>query len=148
MRNPRMSRALLATAAAVALGVSTAPAPAYAGEGSYHCHVLVYGSIEDKYLKVDAQAGPLGCPADVETAAANSGRWEQFTNGTIFWSLATGAHIVWGQILPKWVQYGRERDYGYPLTDEMTTPDGDGRYNHFQNGTMYWTANGGANATC
>jgi hypothetical protein len=28
---------------------------------------------------------------------------------------------------------------GLPLTDETTAPDGVGRYNHFENGSIYWT---------
>ena len=28
---------------------------------------------------------------------------------------------------------------GYPLTDETSTPDGVGRYNHFQFGSIYWS---------
>ena len=28
---------------------------------------------------------------------------------------------------------------GYPVTDETITPDGRGRYNHFQYGSIYWT---------
>ncbi|SED28345.1 LGFP repeat-containing protein [Streptomyces sp. 2112.3] len=31
-----------------------------------------------------------------------------------------------------------------PVTDEMTTPDGRGRYTHFQNGSIYWSAATGA----
>ncbi|MBW6439076.1 hypothetical protein KZ829_35640 [Actinoplanes hulinensis] len=55
---------------------------------------------------------------------------------------------MWGAILSKWVQYGREGGYGYPLTDELTTPDRGGRYQQFQGGSMYWTPNGGAHSTC
>ena len=35
---------------------------------------------------------------------------------------------------------GWERSFlGYPLTDESPTPDGIGRFNHFQGGSIYWT---------
>lgn len=27
---------------------------------------------------------------------------------------------------------------GYPITDERATPDKTGRYNHFENGSIYW----------
>ena len=34
---------------------------------------------------------------------------------------------------------------GYPVTDEMGTPDGVGRFNHFANdGSIYWTRATGA----
>ncbi|MYW41980.1 hypothetical protein GT346_01145, partial [Streptomyces sp. SID161] len=31
-----------------------------------------------------------------------------------------------------------------PVTDEMTAPDGRGRYTHFQGGSIYWSAATGA----
>jgi uncharacterized protein with LGFP repeats len=33
---------------------------------------------------------------------------------------------------------------GYPVTDERVTPDGIGRFNHFQAGSIYWTLTTGA----
>ncbi len=33
---------------------------------------------------------------------------------------------------------------GLPLTDETGTPDGIGRFNHFQGGSIYWTPATGA----
>jgi uncharacterized protein with LGFP repeats len=34
---------------------------------------------------------------------------------------------------------------GYPTTDELSTPDGIGRYNHFDKaGSIYWTPGTGA----
>ena len=43
------------------------------------------------------------------------------------------------------VVLGWERSFlGYPLTDETATPDGVGRYNHFQGGSIYWTPATGA----
>jgi uncharacterized protein with LGFP repeats len=140
----RRSAAVLSALCIGAVCMVSVPAPAYAGEGSYHCNVLVYGGIEDKYLEFKAQSGPLGCPLAVEADAANGGRWEPFQGGVIYWHPASGAHVVWGAILEKWTQYGRESGYGYPLTDETATPDGIGRYNHFGNGSIYWTSATGA----
>ena len=28
---------------------------------------------------------------------------------------------------------------GFPVTDELGTPDGRGRFNHFEGGSIYWT---------
>src|SRR5215207_7282221 len=62
-----------------------------------------------------------------------------------FWSPQTGEHDVHGAILEKWASLGWERGFlGYPLTDETITPDGIGRYNHFQGGSVYWTPTTGA----
>ena len=39
-----------------------------------------------------------------------------------------------------WKSLGWETGFlGYPLTDELPTPDGVGRFNHFQGGSIYWT---------
>jgi hypothetical protein len=52
---------------------------------------------------------------------------------------------VIGAIRDKWLSLGGEGSFlGQPLTDELTTPDGVGRFNHFQGGSIYWTPNTGA----
>ena len=37
-----------------------------------------------------------------------------------------------------------DKPLGYPKTGELVTPDGVGRYNHFENGSIYWTQATGA----
>jgi uncharacterized protein with LGFP repeats len=39
---------------------------------------------------------------------------------------------------------GVTREVGYPLTDETQTPDGLGRFNHFEGGSIYWKPGIGA----
>src|SRR5262249_18443167 len=52
---------------------------------------------------------------------------------------------VMGAIRDKWLQLGGSAWFlGEPLTDETTTPDGVGRFNHFQGGSIYWTPHTGA----
>jgi uncharacterized protein with LGFP repeats len=36
------------------------------------------------------------------------------------------------------------RPLGYPATDEIALPDGEGRLNHFEHGSIYWTSQTGA----
>jgi hypothetical protein len=56
------------------------------------------------------------------------------------------AHEVHGAIAAKYRMLGAEASFlGYPTTDETATPDGIGRYNHFQAGSIYWTPGTGAN---
>jgi uncharacterized protein with LGFP repeats len=138
-----MMAAVLALGAALVL-----PGTAFAGTGSYHCGTLVYGAIEDKYLQLGAENGALGCPTNQESNANRGGRWEAFKNGYIFWHPNFGAHAVYGLIGIKWTEMGRENGVlGYPLTDESGTPDGVGRYNHFEySGSIYWTPSTGAHA--
>ena len=50
---------------------------------------------------------------------------------------------VIGDIREKWLSLGGASSFlGQPLTDELTTPDGVGRYNHFQGGSIYWVIAG------
>ncbi|HWE90577.1 MAG TPA: choice-of-anchor D domain-containing protein [Pseudonocardiaceae bacterium] len=85
----------------------------------------------------------LGFVVSGEYATTGGGMAEDFSNGTIYWSAATGAWMVKGRI---WLHYkalgGPASFLGYPTTDENTTPDGIGRYNHFaKDGSIYWTPN-------
>jgi uncharacterized protein with LGFP repeats len=52
---------------------------------------------------------------------------------------------VIGAIRDKWLALGGPSSFlGQPLTDELGTPDGVGRFNHFQGGSIYWTPTIGA----
>ena len=63
----------------------------------------------------------------------------------MFWHPDTDAYEVHGLIRERWRAMGAERPIlGYPTTNESTTPDGIGRYNHFQKGSIYWTPTTGA----
>ncbi|HEV7689160.1 MAG TPA: GH25 family lysozyme, partial [Acidimicrobiia bacterium] len=107
------------------------------------------GAIADLWTKQGGGAGPLGAPVNDEYAVAG-GRAEDFAFGRIYWTPATGAHAVQGQILAKYVALGGPAGpVGFPTTDETPTPDGAGRFNHFTgNGvgaSIYWTRGTGAN---
>lgn len=63
-----------------------------------------------------------------------TGRWQEFEKGAILWHPQVDrgtAHVVWGDILKKFWAMGAEAFFGYPVTDELATPDTVGRYNHF-----------------
>ncbi|MET8136217.1 hypothetical protein ABZ153_39365 [Streptomyces sp. NPDC006290] len=73
------------------------------------------------------------------------GRSRDFQNGTIEWSPQTGSQEVHGAIRDHYASLGGSGGFlGYPLTDETGTPDGIGRFNHFENGSIYWTPETGA----
>lgn len=108
-------------------------------------------AIDDKYAQLGGPGGFLGRPFDAgagsEELPNRSGRgtFRDFEHGTIIWSPETGAHEVHGDIRVKWARLGGEDGFlGFPLTDETGTPDGIGRYNHFEGGSIYWTPNTGA----
>ncbi|MFI5529964.1 LGFP repeat-containing protein [Kitasatospora sp. NPDC051853] len=68
----------------------------------------------------------MGCPTSDELGTPDGvGRFQVFDNGSIYWTPDTGAHAVWGAIRQRWADLGWERGYlGYPLSDEITNPDG------------------------
>ncbi len=107
---------------------------------------IVYGAIRAKWDSLGAETGFLGAPTTDElSTACGGGRFNHFAGGSIYWTPATGAHEVHGSIRAKWASLGWECSFlGFPLTDESTTPDGVGRYNHFQGGSVYWTPATGA----
>lgn len=87
--------------------------------------------------------GTLGAhTTDVTLTPDGKGGYQDFQNGwSIYWTTPqTSAYEVHGAIRDKWVALGRESSVlGYPITDETGTPDGRGRFNHFEHGSIYWT---------
>ena len=67
------------------------------------------------------------------------------SNGAVYWSSATGAWAVYGVINTRYDALGAAGSVlGLPRTDEKAAPDGRGRYNQFQSGSIYWTPQTGA----
>jgi hypothetical protein len=108
----------------------------------------VHGAIHEKWKSLGWETSFLGYPiTDELTTPDGEGRFTHFQGGSIYWTPSTGAHEVHGAIRAKWSAMGWETSYlGYPITDERTTPDTVGRYNHFQGGSIYWTPSTGAQA--
>jgi uncharacterized protein with LGFP repeats len=101
----------------------------------------VHGSILAKYDQYGAEWSFLGYPTTDETSTPDGvGRYNHFQAGSIYWHPDLGAFVIYGLIRQKWADLGWERSWlGYPTTDETGTPDGVGRFNHFQNGSIYYT---------
>jgi hypothetical protein len=106
----------------------------------------VHGAIRDKWASLGWERSFLGYPLTDETGTPDGvGRYNHFQGGSVYWTSSTGAHEVHGANRDKWASLGWERSFlGYPLTDEIGAPDGVGRYNHFQGGSVYWTSGTGA----
>lgn len=88
----------------------------------------------------------LGAPTTPEwPTPTRPGAFRHFERGSIYWSAATGAREVHGAIRDRWQETGWEQGpLGLPTTDEIATPDGIGRYNHFEQGSIYWSPSRGA----
>ncbi|OFU53880.1 alpha/beta hydrolase-fold protein [Corynebacterium sp. HMSC11E11] len=87
----------------------------------------------------------LGTCLSPEYETADGGRAQDLTNGRAYWHPRTGAQFVWGRIGARYHEVGGPSSpLGYPTTSEMSTPDGDGRFVHFEHGSIYWTQETGA----
>ncbi|MFH5232484.1 LGFP repeat-containing protein [Antrihabitans spumae] len=94
------------------------------------------------------EGGKLGYPTSDEIVNPdNIGRRQTFQGGTIYWRV-NEAYYVTGAIRDKWNQLGplpAERSFlGYPISDEVVLPGGQGRMNRFENGVIYWSPTTGA----
>ncbi|MFO7565270.1 MAG: hypothetical protein R6X02_21690 [Enhygromyxa sp.] len=103
-------------------------------------------NIDEKYQELGGSQGFLGDALEPETDSADGeGRYRRYQNGDIYWHPSTDAHAVHGSIRTRYRAMGAETGaLGYPLTDERSTPEGVGRYNHFQRGSIYWHPTTGA----
>jgi uncharacterized protein with LGFP repeats len=106
----------------------------------------VHGAVGGRYRQLGGPLSPLGFPVTDELGAADGvGRFNDFQRGSISFTVPTGAHEVRGAIWGTWVALGRERSVlGYPVTDELGTADGVGRFGDFQRGSVYFTPATGA----
>jgi hypothetical protein len=100
----------------------------------------------DIWVRSGGATGTLGLPTgDFTPTPDGIGCFMPFERGSIYSSLTSGTHEVHGDIRTRWGALGWETGFlGYPVTDETRTPDQVGAYNHFQHGSIYWTAQTGA----
>jgi LGFP repeat/Peptidase_C39 like family len=106
----------------------------------------VIGAIDEKYRALGGCGSILGAPlTDERWTPDQRGRYNVFERGSIYWTPETGAHEVHGLIRDKWRDLGWEPGVlGYPITDEIPTPDQRGRFNVFEGGSVYWSPETGA----
>ena len=105
---------------------------------------VLYGELAAKFESLGG-ARVLGYPTDDTVAPDGVGRYTHLsTDGSIYWSPSTGAHLIYGGIKAKWAGMGWETSYlGYPTTDETAGQNGS-RVTHFQRGNITWTDQAGA----
>ncbi len=112
----------------------------------------VWGDIMNKWGTKGWETGELGWPSSNHSATpAKSGAFTHFQGGSIYWSNATGSHIVKGTIKAKWSKLGWENsELGFPTTDELSIYDkifiaSDkkllGVYQEYQGGRIYYKWN-------
>jgi uncharacterized protein with LGFP repeats len=115
---------------------------------------LVYGAIGQEYLATANERGGFGENVKSLLGAATSdemdvpgvpgARMNTFQGGVIYWSPATGAHVVYGAILSKYLSIGGPTSFlGLPITDEQGYLR-NGRISRFQHGRIVWFPSSGA----
>ena len=106
----------------------------------------MHGAIRDHWGALGWEDSVLGYPVSDETTTPDGiGRYNNFQNGSIYWTPSTGAWEVHGPIMSRWASIGLGSSVvGYPVSDATGVPDGIGRFNRFQNGNIYWSPTTGA----
>jgi len=105
-------------------------------------------AITDAWQAAGGDTGPLG-PKDGGVYPAGEGFGQDFPGGKIFFTPATGAHIMTGAILDKYMSLGgpADGDLGFPTIDEGAGKAPDSRNTTFSaadNPVIFWTPDTGA----
>ncbi|MGY1833223.1 N-acetylmuramoyl-L-alanine amidase [Geodermatophilus sp. SYSU D01180] len=104
---------------------------------------LMRNAILDTYLAAGGPAALGGPTSDEAPTADGRGAHNRFRNSAIYWSAATGTHVVRNAILERWAATGYESGpLGFPVEDELAAPGG--AYTPFERGAIYWSPETGA----
>jgi uncharacterized protein with LGFP repeats/GH25 family lysozyme M1 (1,4-beta-N-acetylmuramidase) len=108
---------------------------------------MISGPVRTAWAKTGFESGQLGYPTSgLICGLRNGGCFQNFEQGSIMWSTASGAHpILVGPIQKAWATQGFENGaLAYPTTSQTCTTDGQSCVQTFQGGTINWTSSGGA----
>ena len=105
---------------------------------------VIYGGIKDKWVSLGLEHGALGYPTSGESPASK-GVHQTFQGGTIYWSTGAGSVRFTNDLYTKWTAHGAEAGFfGKPTTDSLCGLKNNGCYQLFRTGSLYWTAETGA----
>jgi uncharacterized protein with LGFP repeats len=98
----------------------------------------VIGAIHDAWRLQGYERGPLRYPTTNEVALTGGrGAYSLFQGGASYWSSATGARWLTGDVLTAWRAQGAETGrLGFPTSNRLTLADGT-ELNRFQGGSLY-----------
>ncbi|MCP9753522.1 LGFP repeat-containing protein [Ferruginibacter sp. HRS2-29] len=106
--------------------------------------IAVYGAIVRKYFELGATESELGYPTQDELPMKD-GFYQFFERGAIYWSGKTGAHVVKGRILQRYMNENYANGFlGFPTDDLKITPDKQASYCYFEGGAIYYHPKYGA----
>ena len=107
---------------------------------------LVLGAIHSRWAALGWEKSRLGYPVGSESCGLRDGGcFQDFQNGAMYWSPATGAQAVEGSVRKKWASTAWETGYlGYPTAAQKCGLVREGCYQQFQGGRIYWSTPSGA----
>ncbi|MBJ7451114.1 MAG: hypothetical protein JHC71_03395 [Blastococcus sp.] len=107
---------------------------------------LMSGAIHSRWAQLGWEGSRLGYPTMSQSCyLPGGGCFQEFQDGAVYWSPATGAHPVLGAIRTTWNSTGWEAGpLGYPTAAEACGLAAKGCVQSFQNGHVYWSSASGA----
>ena len=107
---------------------------------------VVRGEVRAAWWGRGGVTGPLGFPtkntASVAGLGDTTGQVGTFSGGALYWSAATGARLVSGNVLAAYVAAGGPQKVGFPVADQGPVTGGTAAA--FQDGSIYASAGTGA----
>ncbi|WP_157981676.1 hypothetical protein [Protaetiibacter intestinalis] len=103
----------------------------------------------NEFRAANSWLGAQSGPAELVQGSGSMGYRQSFQAGTLYWTSTLGVQVLTGVQLAKYTQIGGpSSQLGWPSGAQIQTSVAgvDGSYQYFQNGTMYWSAVGGAHA--
>ena len=106
---------------------------------------VTYNAVIGAYERFSAQDGALGYPvADSFCGLRDGGCAQPYQNGWVFWSGASGAHRVLGDVGAGWFARGAQNStLGLPVGELVCGLASGGCLQDFQGGRLYWTVGTG-----
>jgi len=102
------------------------------------------GDLPGMTRTIASQKEPHDLPMPTCSMPPGKATW---VNSSIYFTKATCAHVVMGEIRELWLKLGGSKSrLGYPTGDETYTSDHYGRMSEFQHGEIIWYPNKGAYA--
>ncbi|MFG6445031.1 hypothetical protein ACFXQA_07115 [Microbacterium sp. P07] len=107
------------------------------------------GAIGNTWRNAGSENSSLGYPRSDELCVlVGGGCYQEFQDGQMHWTSATGAQPTIGAILDEWKSLSSEQGVlGYPLSAEQCVLADGGCYQEFQGGQIHYSAASGAHAT-
>lgn len=104
-------------------------------------HAVRKGKIHQRWLELGLEYSVLGYPVGNQVdGIKGGGSYQNFEGGAILYHPQTGAHENYGGIRETYRQMKFENGMlGYPVSKEGCGLVGQGCYQHYQGGSIYWT---------